>query len=183
MKQIDAFVESVYQNVRGSEKEIIELKAEMKNHLLETVQDLLNEGKSEQEAVTIAIERFGGENEVRSVVNQLFKVQKIFAKRLLYIAIGVLVITVIIFSSYWVKAQSNANELSIIRTAINDVMENEESITLEMEKEIEKLVESTDHISEVSIYDSKDIRTEGKNFIHFNTELKSPDYQYERTLW
>jgi cytochrome c-type biogenesis protein CcmH/NrfF len=59
MKQIEAFVDSVYQNVGGNEKEIQELKAEMKNHLLEAVDELKKEGKSEQEAIDIAIDRFG----------------------------------------------------------------------------------------------------------------------------
>ena len=40
MKQIEAFVDSVYQNVGGNKKEIQELKAEMKGHLLEAVHEL-----------------------------------------------------------------------------------------------------------------------------------------------
>ena len=43
MKQIEAFVDSVYQNVGGSKREIQELKAEMKSHLLEAVHELKNE--------------------------------------------------------------------------------------------------------------------------------------------
>ena len=87
MKQIEAFVDSVYQNVGGNKKEIKELKAEMKSHLLEAVDELKAEGKSEQEAIEIAIERFGGEREMRSVVGQLFKAQKTFAKWVLYLAV------------------------------------------------------------------------------------------------
>ena len=68
MKQIEDFVDSVYHGVGGNEKEIQELKAEMKGHLLEAVHELKKEGKSEQEAINIAIERFGGEKEMRSVV-------------------------------------------------------------------------------------------------------------------
>ena len=51
MKQIDEFVNSVYQHVGGNKKEIQELKAEMKSHLLEAVHELKTEGKSEQEAI------------------------------------------------------------------------------------------------------------------------------------
>lgn len=40
MKQIEVFVDEVYQGVGGNEKEIKDLKTEMKNHLLEAVYEL-----------------------------------------------------------------------------------------------------------------------------------------------
>ena len=61
MKEIDVFIDSVYQNVGGNKKEIQDLKAEMKSHLIEAVHELKAEGKTEQEAIEIAINRFGGE--------------------------------------------------------------------------------------------------------------------------
>ncbi|MFC4408962.1 permease prefix domain 1-containing protein [Chungangia koreensis] len=99
MKKIEAFVDSVYQNVGGNKNEINELKAEMKGHLLEAVHELKAEGKSEEEAVNIAIERFGGEKEMRSIVGQLFIAQRIFAKRVLYIAFTFLLLGIISFLS------------------------------------------------------------------------------------
>ncbi|MEW5553480.1 permease prefix domain 1-containing protein [Peribacillus frigoritolerans] len=55
MKQIEVFVDKVYQGVGGNEKEIKDLKTEMKNHLLEAVYELKKEGKSEQEAIEILL--------------------------------------------------------------------------------------------------------------------------------
>lgn len=52
----------------------------MKNHLIEAVHELILEGKSETEAIRIAIERFGGEKEIRTVIGQLFDVQKQFSR-------------------------------------------------------------------------------------------------------
>ncbi|UYZ11553.1 permease prefix domain 1-containing protein [Brevibacillus sp. WF146] len=60
MKQIEAFVDSVYQHVGRNEQEIQELKDEMKSHLLEAFDELKREGKSEQEAIAIAIDRLAG---------------------------------------------------------------------------------------------------------------------------
>lgn len=40
MRQIDAYVDSVYENIGGNRKEIQELKAEMKSHLIEAVHEL-----------------------------------------------------------------------------------------------------------------------------------------------
>lgn len=71
MKHIEIYVDSLYHDVGGNKKEIDELKVEMKSHLLEAVHELKSEGKSEQEAIELAIERFGGEQEMRSIVGQL----------------------------------------------------------------------------------------------------------------
>ncbi|NER42985.1 hypothetical protein G3M54_21320 [Bacillus megaterium NBRC 15308 = ATCC 14581] len=76
MKRIEAFVDSMYLNVDGDKQEIEELKAEMKNHLFESVQELKEGGKTEQQAITIAIQRFGEEKEMRAVIGQLFEIQK-----------------------------------------------------------------------------------------------------------
>lgn len=70
MKQIEVFVDSVYQNASGNKKEIDELKAEMRSHLLEAVYELKKDGKSDQEAIKLSIERFGGEQEIRFETNQ-----------------------------------------------------------------------------------------------------------------
>lgn len=64
MKRIEEFVDSMYLNVEGNQQEIHELKAEMKNHLLEAVYELKAEGKTEQQAITMAIKRFGEEYDV-----------------------------------------------------------------------------------------------------------------------
>ncbi|MDP9725943.1 hypothetical protein COD13_27525 [Priestia megaterium] len=183
MKQIEAFVDSVYLNVGGNKQEIQELKAEMKSHLLEAVHELKVEGKTDQEAIAIAIERFGGEKEIRSIIEKLFEVQKIFAKRVLYIAVGFLVLTLSIVGFLWQNAESNAQEISEIATQIADELKDKEVVTIEMKREIERLVESTNYISEVSIYNSKGIRSEGENFVGYNTEAKKPDHQYKRMVW
>ncbi|MGP4079412.1 permease prefix domain 1-containing protein [Pseudalkalibacillus sp. R45] len=183
MKRIDVFVESVYQNIGGNNKEIQELKDEMRNHLMESVHELKLEGNSEQKAIDIAIERFGEETELRSIVGQLFEVQKLFAKRILYLAIGSLLLTLSVFLFHWQNAESNAHELSIIATDIFDELENTAAIPSELSKEIEQLVLKTNHIVEVSIYDSNKIRREGINFVSYNTDVAEAEYQYERTLW
>ncbi|WP_391122291.1 permease prefix domain 1-containing protein [Psychrobacillus sp. L3] len=97
MKQIESYVDEVYNRVGGNKKEIEELKAELKSHLIEAVHELKAEGMNEQEAIAIAIERFGGEQEMHSIVSQLFKGQKVFAKWVLFLAIICFVTTVTVF--------------------------------------------------------------------------------------
>ena len=54
----------------------------------------------EEEAIEIAIERFGGEQEMRSVIGQLFKALKTFAKWVLYLAVTILVFSSTVFGVY-----------------------------------------------------------------------------------
>ncbi|MGG0663329.1 permease prefix domain 1-containing protein [Viridibacillus arvi] len=183
MKQIDAFVDSVYLNVGGNLKEIQELKAEMKGHLLEAVHELKLEGKSEQEAIELAIERFGGEQEMRSILTQLFQVQKTFAKWVLYCSVAFLILSLSIFGYVWQYEEQHSHELSMVATRIVDELKGEEVVSLEMKKEIASLVESTDFISEVSVYSSKKIRTEEDSMVIYNTDIMKPDYQYKRIVW
>ncbi|MFJ8520268.1 permease prefix domain 1-containing protein [Lysinibacillus xylanilyticus] len=183
MKPIDAYVDSVYQNIGGNRKEIQELKAEMKSHLLEAVHELKSEGKSEQEAIELAIKRFGGEQEMRSIVTQLFQAQKTFAKWVLYCSVVFLLLSLSIFGFVWQYEEQHSHELSIIATQIADELKGNEVVSSEMKKEIARLVESTDFISDVRVYNSKNIRTEGKGLDFYNTDLMKPDYQYKRIVW
>lgn len=185
MKGIDEFVGSVYQNVGGNEKEIQELKAEMKNHLLEAVHELKSDGKSEQEAIEIAIERFGGENEMRSVVGQLFKAQKTFAKWVLYIAVTFLVITSTVFGFIWASEEENSHKNSYVATNIFDVLENKEAISEDMKEEIKDLVQGTDQISKVQIYNVQEVQRDAENYTSiFNyVEEAKPNYEFERYVW
>lgn len=76
MKRIEAFVDSMYLNVDGDKQEIEELKAEMKNHLFESVQELKEGGKTEQQAITIAIQRFGEEKKCALLLDNCLRYKK-----------------------------------------------------------------------------------------------------------
>lgn len=181
MKQIELYVDEVYHSVGGNKKEIEELKAEMKSHLIEAVHELKSEGKSEKEAINIAIERFGGEKEMRSVVGQLFKAQKVFAKWMLYLAIAVFLFTVTTFGFIWSIEEENANENSIIATDIFDVLKGSTSISKDMEEEIKILVQETDQISKVEIYNVSGVAN--NNLIFDFVRDAKPDYRYEQKVW
>jgi cytochrome c-type biogenesis protein CcmH/NrfF len=180
MKQIEVFVDSIYQNVGGNRKEIQELKAEMKSHLLEAVHELKSEGKSEQEAIELAIERFGGEKEMRSIVAQLFQAQKTFAKWVLYLAISFLVLSLTTFGFIWTTEKENSNENSFVATNIFHILEGKETVSEDMGNKIAALVKVTDQISKVKIYNVKDI--EATSVFEY-VEKAKPEYQYQREVW
>ncbi|MFD0710858.1 permease prefix domain 1-containing protein [Paenibacillus sp. GCM10027626] len=96
MKRIDDFINSVYVNVQDRD-EANDLKAEMRSHLLESVQELKGKGLSEREAVSLAIERFGNEHMLRKKVVEHFQASSIFAVNLLRVAIVFGVAALLIF--------------------------------------------------------------------------------------
>ncbi|MCM3705056.1 MULTISPECIES: permease prefix domain 1-containing protein [Bacillaceae] len=181
MKQIESYVDEVYHNVGGNKKDIEDLKAEMKNHLLEAVHELKSEGKSEQEAIEIAINRFGGENEMRSVIGQLFKAQKVFAKWVLYLALICLITTVTPFGVIWSLEEQNARENSIVATKIFDVLDGKRAISKDMEEEIKGLVQGTDQISQIEIYNVSNV--DNNNLVFDYVRDTKPDYRYEQKVW
>ncbi|MCA1066654.1 permease prefix domain 1-containing protein [Rossellomorea sp. AcN35-11] len=185
MKQIDLFVDSVYKNVGGNKKEIQELRAEMKNHLLEAVHELKSEGKSEQEAIELAIDRFGGENEMRSVVGQLFKAQKMFAKWVLNLAIVFLLLSSVGFGFLWVVAEQNSHDISNDKTEIFNILHSNETISEDMQKEIEGIVKGSEDISQIQVYNVRDIKGDAESYstVFEYVENAKPDYQFERNIW
>lgn len=155
MKQIDTFVDSVYQKASGDKKEIQELKLEMKNHLLEAVNELKAEGKTEKEAIDIAIERFGGEKVMRSVVGQLFKAQKTFSKWVIYTAVAFLLISILIFSIVIPIEKSKSNQSNQVASQILNSLGVNEEIPIQLEIDIREIVQNSERITGISIYDDE----------------------------
>jgi hypothetical protein len=184
VKRIEKFVDSMYLNVEGDQQEINELKAEMTNHLLEAVHELKAQGKTEQQAITIAIKRFGEEKEIRAVIGQLFEIQKVFAKRVLYIAVVCLIVTMSSFYFLWEVEESTAQGISDTRSLISYELKDKDVITRDMKRKIEALVEDTNYVSGVTIYKSKNVISRaGENYVEYNWKSVQPDFQYQRTVW
>lgn len=158
MKQIEDFVESLYRNVNGNKEEIQELKAEMRNHLLEAVHELKAEGKTEKEAIQIAIERFGAEKELRLVVGQLFKVQKIFSKSVLIAAIAMILLTTLIYGIVMTtekhKFNQNDQVVSQILSTLGDYVE----VPSQLKMDIQEIVNQNTRITGIRIYDHETLR-------------------------
>ncbi|CAH0346324.1 permease prefix domain 1-containing protein [Bacillus sp. CECT 9360] len=105
MKQIDKYVNSIYKDVAGDKQEIEDLRQEMRSHLLEAVEELKAKGKSEEEAIRIAIENFGGKNQIVKGLSEFFKVQKKFTNYVLSFALIFFVFGIITLVSSWIEAE------------------------------------------------------------------------------
>lgn len=179
-RKIDEYVEQVYRHAKGNDQEIQELKLEMKNHLLETVQELQAEGMTEDQAVLIAKERFGEVTELRNLVNQLFERQKNFGKRILSIGTALLLVTVIAAVFILINGNNQTVEQADIAYAISRIAGDAELADAD-KQEIEMLFDQATYIQETRIYtdsSSADPFYTSGNDASFPASLFLAEYSY-----
>lgn len=80
MKQIDDYLNQLYKGLYSSEAK--ESKKEMRMHILEVVNELISEGKNENEAIEMALNRFGEKEYLNGGLYSLFNSQKKFSNNL-----------------------------------------------------------------------------------------------------
>lgn len=180
-RKIDEYVDQVYRHAKGNEQEIQELKLEMKNHLLETVQELQAEGKTEDQAVRIAKERFGEVTELRNLVNQLFERQKNFGKWILSIGTGLLLVTVIAAVFILINGNNQTAEQADIAYSISGIAGDSTELADADEQEIESLLDQATYIQKTQIYtdsSSADPFYTSSNDASFPANLFSAKYSY-----
>ncbi|GAA0241788.1 permease prefix domain 1-containing protein [Metaclostridioides mangenotii] len=98
MKAIDEYLNRLYKNSKSNE--IIELKEEMREHLIESVNELINKGYSEDDAIKEAISRFDGGSEMTEEINTEY-IEKSNLKKIRNIFLIFLVLTIIsLFMGY-----------------------------------------------------------------------------------
>lgn len=153
MQEIQRYVDGIYKKTKGNKKEIRESKEEMKNYLLESVQELQREGKSQEEAVAIALERFGGENELRGLLAQLFMAQRKFGKVLLFIGLFVLLASVAASSVFIRIGDRHASSQAETAYEILALVEKDPLMTEATAMQVKELFQSTGHATELYIAD------------------------------
>lgn len=145
MKKIDEYINSIFKDVKGN-KEVKELKDEMKSHMIESVNELKSEGKSEQESIQIAIERFGDAKKITQGLLNLFQVQRKFVKSLFRIALISLLIGLITLGGLsFVNQQYKRNQGMIIASILN-IVDNDSELTKEIEEKVLKVLKSYSNV-------------------------------------
>lgn len=92
MQKLDKFIDSMYKSVEGSPEEINSLKQEMREHLLLSIDEIKKTGKTEEESIRIALERFGDNKQIEGELKSIFNKKSSFVTSLL-------IVTVIFFTS------------------------------------------------------------------------------------
>lgn len=173
MKQIYDYIESLYKGLDDS-KEVKEFKEEMKSHLMETVKELQTGGKSEEESVRIAIERFGDERLIGHGLAEVLQVQRLFAKNILRTALAFLLVGFVIAGIVGFIEFNNIQERDVVAQQVLNILGTEKNISAEIKKEIDSMVEPKGDIYQLEAYYIKD-----------NPEFPfsfNPQYNYKKEI-
>ncbi|MQR95882.1 permease prefix domain 1-containing protein [Fictibacillus phosphorivorans] len=149
MKQIDKYIQSIYKDVVGSRNEVEELKREMRAHLIEAVEELKAEGKTEAEAIRIAINNFGGENQMVKGLSEFFTVQKKFTNYILSLSVLFLVLSAIFFITSYTKANNYKEEVDQLK-----VVEEEKEIIM---NDVFDVLDTSNEVGDKERYDLLDV--------------------------
>ncbi|GFZ31800.1 hypothetical protein CSC2_23260 [Clostridium zeae] len=95
MKEIDKYIESIYKNADYNSDEVEDMKSEMKFHLIETVEELKKEGKSEEESIRIAIRRFGEIPQIKSELSSVIPITKKTLNTAVWASVSAIVLLII----------------------------------------------------------------------------------------
>jgi len=97
MSLINEYVNNLYKKAKQKDQQTIELKEETRLHLTESVEELLRQGYSYSDAFNIAVDRFGGVEQIEKLISIMQIRQKKFINGLLTIGISLLFISSILF--------------------------------------------------------------------------------------
>lgn len=105
MNRVNEYLDSIFRDAYNRNPQIKDLKEEMKIHLLETINELQFEGKTEEEATDIAIERFGPPNIMTKGITGRCRTRIRFTKWLFGVAMSCLVAGLLIGTGVFLKGQ------------------------------------------------------------------------------
>jgi hypothetical protein len=121
--RIDKHINSIYRDAKNDSKEIQDLKEEMRLHLEQTVKELQENGMNEDDSIRIAIERFGGELQIRNELAQVLKFQRFFAKNILiasifclFVSVSLLVMSHFMLKGFHQRYNEMNNQINIVES-------------------------------------------------------------------
>lgn len=152
MKSIDEFVDYLYKGVNGKSEEISGFKEEMKSHLIETVNELKKQGKTEEESLEIAFERFGDSSVIKIGLFKLFHKQRKFIKFILVSSIIFLLIGVTSYISMSQRDLKFQSEQKILTQGVLEIVGDNDKITEDNKLKIEELVKKYNYINYIALY-------------------------------
>lgn len=180
MQWVDEFVNSLYEDFDVNDHDVQELKNEMKTHLLDAVKDLQTQGISEDESIKIAVERFGDKKQLTTGLLELFSFQKRFAKNLLRISFIFLVIGLVSWISLFIMEWNYLSTVPSINNKIATLLEHEDQISIDKEKQINLIIQKYTKIYNVAIFPVKLNLVEQQKSAEIYDSL---DYQLSKALF
>lgn len=139
MKQIDAYIDSLFKNMDKNSTEVNDLKNEMRGHLMESVRELMKEGNTEQESIRIALERFGDHQTVGKPLKKKYKLYNKFINVFMVIATSCVLLFLSVLLLYnWHVSYLYSTQNALFDKA-DDVFKPGHQLTKEEEKQLDDL--------------------------------------------
>ena len=154
LQKVDKYIDKLAFNLNENKDELNDFKEEMKSNLISSITELIQQGKSEQDAYQIAIDRFGKVEHLEKELNSLYNIKKVFIKWLLLLAItiGIIGIGVLIFAEVINVGKINGVTSNDIKNIVLKNIGNEDNfITDNMKKELELKVNQSKNITALGI--------------------------------
>jgi len=181
MNKIEEYIKFICKNSRGSKKEIEDLKQEMRSHLTQTVQELVAHGRNEQESIELAISRFGGKNQIRNELAEVFRIQKKFGNILLAVAIIFFLVGVSCLISERITNRNFEKRYNVMNVQYQTIMKAAETNNLKLLDETVKDIFSDDennqitYVALVKLPDDYDVKNQSAIRPLYSGEI---EYQY-----
>lgn len=104
MERVDKYINSIYRNLKVDSSELNDLKSEMRNHLVEAIKELKEEGYSEDESITIALEKFGDKFHLEGELTQVFNIKKQIPRVSILLSVSIIYIVTTYFLGYLIQS-------------------------------------------------------------------------------
>ncbi|MCS7460750.1 permease prefix domain 1-containing protein [Paenibacillus doosanensis] len=134
---IDRYIDSLYRDYDAGSAELTELKAEMKQHLLDAVRDLKAQGYTDEESAKIALDRFGDEDSLSAELQASFKLHRTFARGLLYASLVFAFIGIVVAGWFLQRDYHASREHSALTLGIGTMLKEQTAITPQLKEELD----------------------------------------------
>ncbi|WP_017210119.1 permease prefix domain 1-containing protein [Clostridium beijerinckii] len=152
MNRIDDYIEKIYRNFDDRDEETKILKEETRVHLLDEIEELNDQGLTEEESIKIALNRFGELGKVENELSEVLKFQKKFASNILIASLVTLLLAVICFASYKVTYKTFSLRVpAVLKTAVEHKIQTGEKVSSDDVNEL--LMKYNKQFRYVSIYE------------------------------
>ncbi|WP_432667454.1 hypothetical protein R9X47_13790 [Wukongibacter baidiensis] len=158
IKEIDSFVKKLSRNIDANDIEISEFEEEMKSNLLCSLTDLLDEGYSESDALSLAFSKFGHIDYLKHDLRKLYNLRSIFSKALLKITVSMGIICAILFTTFftWNFLIVPSKADNTFETLKNEIENIDDISSSKFKEKVNSLVDNNIAIYSISILETQD---------------------------
>lgn len=154
LEKVNKYIDKVTYKLDKNTEDLADFIEEMKSNIISSIQDLIKKGHSEEDALNIAIDRFGNIETIQNELNHFYKTKTVIGKSLLIMAIIALVIGTTFFACalYYDKHIQSVYYKTLLTPLTDKVGTKEKPITIQMEDTLKSIVDNNSFIEAGALY-------------------------------